>query len=300
MGMNRRDVLQALAAAPAAALLPSAAYAQKASINYWHHFTIDHRVQGARAGDRAVQAEISGYFGAPGEHPEPGIHVEDDGGGCRQRQAGHLHGRRGARGRSRGDGRAYRPHGEDQGLAPLRGISGAGLGRCDRRRQDSTEFRPSPLSTGCTTARTGSTRKASRRPRPMPSSWMPRSRSPILRRTATGFSLRGGAGGFKFVHRPVSSLRGSPIVVDGKAAIDKKKAIEAVDFYVGLLTKHKVAPPSAPNDGYRQIMEAFKTGQTAMVWHHTGSLTEIQQALEAGANRHLADAGRDRRRISRG
>ena len=73
---------------------------------------------------------------------------------------------------------------------------------------------------------------------------------------------------------------GSPIVVDGKAAIDKKKATEAVTFYVDLLTKHKVAPASAPNDGYRQIMEAFKTGQTAMVWHHTGSLTEIQAALK--------------------
>ena len=47
-----------------------------------------------------------------------------------------------------------------------------------------------------------------------------------------------------------------------------------------ILTKHKAAPPSAPSDGYRQIMEAFKTGQTAMVWHHTGSLTEIQAALK--------------------
>jgi multiple sugar transport system substrate-binding protein len=27
-------------------------------------------------------------------------------------------------------------------------------------------------------------------------------------------------------------------------------------------------------------MEGFKTGQTAMLWHHTGSLTEIADALE--------------------
>ncbi len=94
-----------------------------------------------------------------------------------------------------------------------------------------------------------------------------------------GFSLRGGAGGFKFVIDLIEGW-GSPIVVDGKMAMDKKKATEAVAWYAELLTKHKAVPPSAPNDGYRQIMEAFKTGQTAMVWHHTGSLTEIQAALK--------------------
>jgi multiple sugar transport system substrate-binding protein len=94
-----------------------------------------------------------------------------------------------------------------------------------------------------------------------------------------GFSLRGGAGGFKYVIDLIEGW-GSPLVVDGKMAIDKAKATEAVAFYSELLTKHKAVPPSAPSDGYRQIMEAFKTGQTGMVWHHTGSLTEIQAALK--------------------
>ncbi|MFO1149569.1 MAG: sugar ABC transporter substrate-binding protein [Alsobacter sp.] len=94
-----------------------------------------------------------------------------------------------------------------------------------------------------------------------------------------GFSLRGGAGGFKYVIDLIEGW-GSPLVVDGKMAIDKAKATEAVAFYAELLTKHKAVPPSAPSDGYRQIMEAFKTGQTGMVWHHTGSLTEIQAALK--------------------
>ncbi len=112
-----------------------------------------------------------------------------------------------------------------------------------------------------------------------------------------GFSLRGGAGGFKYVIDMIEAW-GSPIVVDGKMAIDKAKAVEAVTAYAELLTKHKVVPPSAPNDGYRQIMEAFKTGQTAMVWHHTGSLTEIAAALKpeqfgtlpmpAGPAQHIA------------
>jgi multiple sugar transport system substrate-binding protein len=93
-----------------------------------------------------------------------------------------------------------------------------------------------------------------------------------------GFGLRGGDGGQAFIIDMIESF-GSPIVVDGKAAIDKQKAIEAITFWSELYTKHKVVPPSAPNDSFRQIMEAFKTGQTAMVWHHTGSLVEIQQAL---------------------
>jgi multiple sugar transport system substrate-binding protein len=94
-----------------------------------------------------------------------------------------------------------------------------------------------------------------------------------------GFSMRGGAGGFKYVIDLIEAW-GSPLVVDGKMAIDKAKATEAVAFYAELLTKHKAVPPSAPSDGYRQIMEAFKTGQTGMVWHHTGSLTEIQGAMK--------------------
>lgn len=112
-----------------------------------------------------------------------------------------------------------------------------------------------------------------------------------------GFSLRGGAGGFKFVVDVIEAF-GSPIVRDGKNAMDRAKAIEAVSFWAGLLTKHKAVPPSAPNDSYRQIMEAFKTGQTAMVMHHTGSLTEIAGAMKpeqwgtvmvpAGPAQHIA------------
>jgi multiple sugar transport system substrate-binding protein len=96
-----------------------------------------------------------------------------------------------------------------------------------------------------------------------------------------GFGMRGGAGGAKYVLDVMQSF-GCQFVVDGKPALDRAKAIEAVTFYAGLATEQKVVPPSAPNDSYRQIMEAFRTGQTAMVWHHTGSLVEISQALKPG------------------
>ncbi|CDN57807.1 Secreted sugar-binding protein (plasmid) [Neorhizobium galegae bv. officinalis bv. officinalis str. HAMBI 1141] len=95
------------------------------------------------------------------------------------------------------------------------------------------------------------------------------------------FGMRGGAGAFKYVIDMMESF-GSPIVKDGQAAIDKAAAVEAISFYSSLFLKEKVVPPSAPNDSYRQIMEGFRTGQTAMVWHHTGSLIEISAALKAG------------------
>ena len=91
---------------------------------------------------------------------------------------------------------------------------------------------------------------------------------------------------------------GSPIVKNGKPAIDRAAAIEAVGFYAGLFVKDKVAPPSAPSDSYRQIMEAFRTGQTAMVWHHTGSLIEISQALKPGAQFSTAHPCRPARRLT--
>ncbi|MCJ9750779.1 sugar ABC transporter substrate-binding protein [Neorhizobium sp. BETTINA12A] len=94
------------------------------------------------------------------------------------------------------------------------------------------------------------------------------------------FGMRGGAGAFKYVIDMMESF-GSPIVKDGQAAIDKAAAVEAISFYSSLFLKEKVVPPSAPNDSYRQIMEGFRTGQTAMVWHHTGSLIEISAALKA-------------------
>jgi multiple sugar transport system substrate-binding protein len=97
-----------------------------------------------------------------------------------------------------------------------------------------------------------------------------------------GFGLRGGGGGQGFIMDMIESF-GSPIVdADGKPAIDRNKAIEAMTFWSGLYTTDKVVPPSAPEDSYRQIMEAFETGQTAMVWHHTGSLVEISGRLKAG------------------
>ena len=96
-----------------------------------------------------------------------------------------------------------------------------------------------------------------------------------------GFGMRGGAGGQGFVVDVMEAF-GSPVLKDGVVGLDRDIAIQAVDWYAGLLTRHAAVPPSAPNDGFRQIMEAFQTGQTGMVWHHTGSFQDMANLLEAG------------------
>ena len=112
-----------------------------------------------------------------------------------------------------------------------------------------------------------------------------------------GFGLRGGGGGHSMLLDVLDSYK-ALIYEDGGAEFDIPQAVKAVKFYSDLYTKYKVCQPSAPSDSYRQIMEGFRTGQTGMVWHHTGSLTEITSALTtdqfgtslrpAGPDAHIA------------
>jgi multiple sugar transport system substrate-binding protein len=96
-----------------------------------------------------------------------------------------------------------------------------------------------------------------------------------------GFGMRGGAGGQKYIIDVMEAF-GAPVIKDGVIGLDRAPAIEAIEWYSSLFTKEKVAPPSTPNDGFRQIVEAFSTGQTAMLWHHTGSLNDIKKLLKPG------------------
>jgi len=90
-----------------------------------------------------------------------------------------------------------------------------------------------------------------------------------------GFGMRGGAGG----HDHWGSF-----VLGGGATFDKggmvsPKALAANRWFVDLARTHKIFPPSAPNDGFRQIVDNFKAGRTAMTIHHVGSANEMVQAL---------------------
>ena len=113
-----------------------------------------------------------------------------------------------------------------------------------------------------------------------------------------GFGMRAGPGGYAYILDLIESF-GSPFVIDGKNAMDKAKTVAAVKWYADLVTVHKVVPPSAANDGFRQIMEGFKTGQTAMTWHHTGSLTEVVRDMKPGTFATAAKPAGPAARIAR-
>jgi multiple sugar transport system substrate-binding protein len=89
-----------------------------------------------------------------------------------------------------------------------------------------------------------------------------------------GFGMRGGKGGYD---------NWGPFVLSqatfAKGGLKSAKAIAANQWYVDLLTKHKVAPPSAPNDGFNEIISTFKSGRTAIIFHHIGSWKTITDAL---------------------
>lgn len=87
-----------------------------------------------------------------------------------------------------------------------------------------------------------------------------------------GFGMRGGRGGQDnwgpFV---LSQVAMKP------AELTTAKAVAANQFYVDLMRTHKVVPPSAPNDGFNEIINGFKSGQTAMIFHHIGSSKTMQE-----------------------
>jgi multiple sugar transport system substrate-binding protein len=100
-----------------------------------------------------------------------------------------------------------------------------------------------------------------------------------------GFGMRGAGGGEGLLIEVMRSF-GSPIVDDqGQPAMDRQKATDAVRWYSELYTKYHAVPPSVTNDSFQQMMNGFTTGQTAMIWHHTGSLIDVSTALGADSGK---------------
>lgn len=90
-----------------------------------------------------------------------------------------------------------------------------------------------------------------------------------------GFGLRGGAGGHD--HWCSFVLGGGAKLVKG--GLNSPAALAANRWFIGLFTEKKFFPPSAPNDGFQQIIANLKAGRTAMTIHHIGSANEMVAAL---------------------
>lgn len=90
-----------------------------------------------------------------------------------------------------------------------------------------------------------------------------------------GFGFRGGKGGWDqwgaFVLSQGAELK--------KGGLTTDKAVAANQWLIDLYQKDKVIPPSAPNDGFQEIIGAFKSGKTAMTIHHIGSSKAMVDAL---------------------
>ncbi|MDN3721870.1 extracellular solute-binding protein [Roseibium salinum] len=90
-----------------------------------------------------------------------------------------------------------------------------------------------------------------------------------------GFGFRGGKGG----HDHWGSFVLSRGVDFSEGSLTSEAGVAGTQWVVDLFQKDKVFPPSAPNDGFKEVTGAFKAGKTAMTIHHIGSSNGMIEAL---------------------
>lgn len=90
-----------------------------------------------------------------------------------------------------------------------------------------------------------------------------------------GFGMRGAGGGHD--HWGTFVLGGGASFEEG--GMVSEAALAANRWFVDLHREHGVFPPSAPTDGFSQIIDNFKSGRTAMTIHHIGSANGMVEAL---------------------
>jgi multiple sugar transport system substrate-binding protein len=97
-----------------------------------------------------------------------------------------------------------------------------------------------------------------------------------------GFGLRGGGGGQGNFQKALEGFNGPIVDADGNPSLDREAAEAAIQWYTELFTVHGAVPASVTEDSFRQMIEGFQVGQTGMIWHHTGSLGEMQAIMDEG------------------
>lgn len=90
-----------------------------------------------------------------------------------------------------------------------------------------------------------------------------------------GFGFRGGKGGHDHWASFVLGREG----VGLQQGLTSEAGIAGSQFVVDLFREDGVFPPSAPNDGFQEILGAFKAGKTAMTIHHIGSANGLAEVL---------------------
>jgi len=96
-----------------------------------------------------------------------------------------------------------------------------------------------------------------------------------------GYGMRG-AGTWAVLYPSEFAYANGAVVLDnGKVTINSQAAVDALTWYMDLALKHHVTPPSAPTDGFVEIVEGFGRGITNMYQHNSGSVG--QQKKNVGA-----------------
>ena len=73
--------------------------------------------------------------------------------------------------------------------------------------------------------------------------------------------------------------------------LDSEESIKGMQDYIDLFT-NGYAPPTAPNDGFSQVIDGFQSGITAMTIHHTGSSAQMIEQFGEDVDAFIFPAGK--------
>ena len=108
-----------------------------------------------------------------------------------------------------------------------------------------------------------------------------------------GFGMRGA----RYGHEPWGSfvfcnVKGNKIMDKNKVVFDTPDARKGNQLYIDLYRKYKVVPPTAPRDGFAEIIANFKSGKTAMVVHHIMSSPDMIKTFGDDVSAFAVPAGK--------
>ena len=87
-----------------------------------------------------------------------------------------------------------------------------------------------------------------------------------------GYGMRGAGTWAVLYPSEFAYANGAEVLKEGKVVINSKEGVDALAWYMDLALKHRVTPPSAPTDGFVEIVEGFGRGITNMYQHNSGSV----------------------------
>ncbi len=97
---------------------------------------------------------------------------------------------------------------------------------------------------------------------------------------AYGFGMRGARGGTgQMLSFILPAVGNKWFDENGNSTFRKPEAIAAAEWYINLHKTARVTPPSAPSDGFAEIMDGFRSGLTGMIVHHIMSANAHVEAL---------------------